>query len=391
MFRKMLAAGLALSLVAGADPAFALPKPRADQWWFSQMGVQEAWKRSTGRGVTIALIDSMPNLKLPEFKGADTRQGRAFYRNRHKFPITSVIKNHGTGMLAAIAAQGGGSGYAGAAPDVSVLIVPFSFATSSREAIRYAVDQGADIINMSFAGLEIFVSEPRCEGYLQEAINYAVERDVVLVAGAGNNESGRNMEIRPAMCPGVLAVGGLAKNLEPRKKAVKQDYVAVAAPSEDMAALRYSGALETTGGTSFATALTSASLALLRSAYPTESARQIVSRLLYTAQDVHTPGPDPVTGHGLIRPDKALTATVPPGFANPVYDRFDTFTKKEAEWKDAIENPPPFTVGANPEGRDEITSDWQRYGPWLLGGAFLTLTAALSAFFLLRRKRRPQQ
>ena len=145
------------------------------------------------------------------------------------------------------------------------------------------------------------------------------------------------------------------------------------------------------GGTSTATAFTSAALALIRSAHPTESARQSVSRLLYTAQDVHTEGRDDVTGYGLIRPDKAITTDVPPGFANTVYDRLDAFNKKEAEWKDTLENPPPFTVGGDPEDRKEITSDWERYGPWLLGGAFLTLTTALTAFVLLRRKRRSQQ
>ncbi|WP_344246344.1 S8 family serine peptidase [Actinocorallia libanotica] len=388
----MLAAGLALSLVAGADPALALPKPRADQWWLATMGVQEAWKRSTGRGVTIALIDSLPNLRLPEFKGADLRRGRSFYLKKHNLPMTNQIKSHGTGMLAAMTARGGGSGYVGVAPDVSVLVIPYSFTSNERAPIRYAVDQGADIISMSFAGLGIVLNEPRCEVGLQEAINYAAERDVVLVTSAGNNDSGRNMEVHPAMCPGVLTVAGLARNLKPRKNAIKQNYVAVAAPSEDLVKLPYSGVpYRGDGGTSTAAAFTSAALALIRSAHPTESARQIVSRLLYTAQDVHTEGRDDVTGYGLIRPDKALTTDVPPGFANTVYDRLDAFNKKEAAWKDARDNPPPFTVGGDPEDRKEITSDWERYGPWLLGGLLLTLATAVSGLFLLRRKRRPQQ
>lgn len=397
MFRRMLAAGLALTLVVCAGPAVAVPKPRKDQWWMSAMGVQDAWKRSTGRGVTIALIDTRPNTELPEFRGADIRSGRSFDKKKPMLPGYEdgyedfVLKNkdHGTSMLAAMVAQGHGSGYVGVAPDVTVLTIPHDLAQEYRTAIRYAVDQGADIVSMSFGGAVPVVSQRVCETNLQEAITYASERDTILVAAVGNNKTGADAFIEPGMCPGVLTVAGLSRDLEPRKNALKKEYIDVAAPSEEVLSLQHSGALlKGDGGTSTATAFTSASLALIRAAHPDESARQIVSRLLYAAQDVHTPGHDPVTGFGLIRPDLAIDATVPAGFVNPVYDGLDTFNREKAEAQDRIDNPPPFTVGARPPGSDTARSDWETYGPWLLGAGLLAVAAGLVSVLVVFRRRR---
>lgn len=390
MFRSVFVAGSALAFVVGAGPVSAVPKPRGDQWWLSTTGIQQAWKQSTGRGVTVALLDGKPVLGLPEFRGAHIREGRDFRRYGDGF--SNPIKwneDHGTAMLSLIAAQGGGNGYQGAAPDAEVLTVPMNGGTDFRKSLRYAIDQGADVINMSFGGADVSVAEPVCDVELQELVDDAVEHDVVLVVAAGNNVSSENLPDIPALCPGVLAVAGLSKELTLRKRPVRQPYIAIAAPSEEVFSLSNSGAVGVgDGGTSSAAALTTAAIALLRSAHPDESARQIVARLLYTAQDVHTPGRDDHTGYGLIRPDRALTATVPPGFANTVYDRFDAWHEEQAAWKDKIENPPDFAVGGDPNRERSAGSDWETYGPWLLGAGALSLAAVFTGFLVFRRKRR---
>ncbi|GAA2728877.1 S8 family serine peptidase [Actinocorallia aurantiaca] len=390
MFRGMFVAGLALASVVGAGPVSAVPKPRGDQWWLSTTGIQQAWKQSTGQGVTVALIDGKPVLGLREFRGARIRKGRDFRRYGDGFvKPPEWDQEHGTGMLSLIAAQGGGSGYQGAAPDAEVLTIPVNGGADFREALRYAIDQGADVVNMSFAGVDISTAEPVCDAGWQEAVDYAAEHDVVLVAGAGNNRSSENLPYVPAMCPGVLAVAGLSKELTLRKKPVRQPYIAIAAPSDEVSSLRDSGALWVgDGGTSSAAALTTAAIALLRSAHPGESARQIVARLLYAAQDVHTPGWDDHTGYGLIRPDRALTATVPSGFANTVYDRFDAWHKEQAELKQQRENPPDFAVGGDPNRERSTSSDWETYAPWLLGAGALSLAAVFTGFLVFRRRRR---
>ncbi|MEO3787017.1 S8 family serine peptidase [Actinocorallia sp. B10E7] len=354
------------------------------------MGVQKAWKRSTGRGVTVALVDGKPNLKLPEFAGGDIRHGRT---PGEVDPTKKewASESHGTSMLGLIAAQGGESGYMGVAPDARVVSIRKNTTAGLKDLIKTAIDQGADVVNLSLSRFAIVLNTPDvdCDEHALEAAAYAAERDVVLVAAAGNNESGKNVPQDPAFCPGYLAVGGLSEQLTPRKKAVHQDYVAVAAPSEQMVSLHDSGSLyKGDGGTSSAAALTTAAIALIRAAHPDESARQIVSRLLYTAQDVHTPGRDDYTGYGLVRPDLAIDATVPAGFANPVYDRLDARLRQKAEEKEAQENPPEFVVGGDPNVKRRTSSDWEIYGPWLLGAGVLTLAGGISGFLVFRRRRR---
>ena len=263
-----------------------------------------------------------------------------------------------------------------------------SVSSNMGELIRYAVDQGADVVSMSFSRLNPVIDELHCDADLEDAIIYAAEHDVVLVASAGNNESGENLTFEPAMCPGVVAVGGLSRRSAPKEGALHHDYIAVAAPSGSMPVLSASGGLSRVdGGTSSAAALTAGAIALIRAAHPGESARQAVARLLYTARDVHTPGRDDYTGYGLIRPDLALAAEVPAGFSNAVYERFDTFAKEQANWKDAVENPPDFTVGGDPDRKRRTTNDWQTYGPWLLGAGVLALAAVLAVAVLFRRSR----
>jgi len=386
----MLVAGLALASVVGAGPVSAVPKPRGDQWWLSTTGIQRAWKQSTGRGVTVALIDGKPALGLPEFRGARIRKGRDFrgYGDAFSKPI-EWDQAHGTHMLSLIAAQGGGSGFQGAAPDAEVLTIAMNGGTDFREALKYAIDQGVDVVNMSFGGADVSVGEPVCEAGVQEVVDYAAEHDVVLVAGAGNNGTSANLPVMPAMCPGILTAAGLSRELTLRKRPVHQPYIAIAAPSEGISVLHDSGVVwRKDGGTSSAAALTTAAIALLRSAHPGESARQIVARLLYSAQDVHTPGWDDHTGYGLIRPDRALTATVPPGFANTVYDRFDAWHREQNELKQQRENPPDFAVGGDPNRERSTSSDWETYAPWLLGAGALSLAAVFTGFLVFRRRRR---
>lgn len=105
--------------------------------------------------------------------------------------------------------------------------------------------------------------------------------------------------------------------------------MAVAAPGEELvAAVSYppvrKGWLldDDLSGTSCSTALVSGLVALTRAKYPSLSAREVLRRITYTAQDVPPHGHDKRTGHGVVRPYEALTAEIPAGAPNPVYDRW---------------------------------------------------------------------
>ena len=118
---------------------------------------------------------------------------------------------HGT-LVASLAAgrgTGAASGVIGSAPDASILAISMSFSRGDSdaqiaEAVRWAVDNGADVINMSLT--RNTVDWPRS---WDEAFLYAAENDVVIVAAAGNRGSGTEAVGAPATMPGVLTVAGL--------------------------------------------------------------------------------------------------------------------------------------------------------------------------------------
>ncbi|MEU5883505.1 S8 family serine peptidase [Spirillospora sp. NPDC047279] len=149
------------------------------------------------------------------------------------------------------------------------------------KAIHYATDHGVKVINMSL-GSESFQS---CPSYLQEAVSYAVSRDVV-VASAGNEGRARDWRSMPANCPGVLAAGGLDGLVKPWSGTTPGEYVTAAAPAVHVPSIDNSGVFRKPGlvGTSAATALTSGVVALVSSRYPEMPTREIVQRILATIQ-----------------------------------------------------------------------------------------------------------
>src|SRR5262249_33701623 len=147
-------------------------------------------------------------------------------------------------------------------------------------AIRWAVDHAAGVINMSYAADDV-----ECAGPLLEAVWYAIDHDVILVAAAGNEGSGANRPEAPAVCPGVIAVGAVDQAGRPWRKTQRQRYVDVAAPGVDIIALDKLGNAVMGNGTSNSAALVSGAVALLRARFPEMPARQIVTRLLATAKD----------------------------------------------------------------------------------------------------------
>jgi type VII secretion-associated serine protease mycosin len=350
--RGALVALGALSVAAAPalPAAAAIPSPRSSEWWFSPWSVeQRVWPTTQGQGVTVAVLDSGVNGTMPEIAGALLPGGDTSGRGtdgRTDFDKTG----HGTSMSVLIAGQGGGrTRLVGIAPRVKILPVDVTggVITTDRLAaplaagIRFAVDHDAQVISMSLAA----PTTTGCPSDVMSAIAYAVAHDVVLVAGAGNTGDTDNSAEFPAMCPGVLAVGATDASAQPWKRTQVQDYVSVAAPGVDM---------PTTGknpnyyyphsdGTSNSTALVAGAAALVRSANPTMPAREVVHRLIATAQDVDVPGDDRRTGYGIVRIAQAMDTghTVSADSPNPPYQRFDQWQHPAGEVSHTASGRPP--------------------------------------------------
>ncbi|HEU5027537.1 MAG TPA: S8 family serine peptidase [Spirillospora sp.] len=299
--------------------AQALPGPRSEEWWFNAWQLQQkVWPLAQGQGITVALIDSGAEARLPELRGVvlpgEATDGTSTGDGRTD--SDTKLGGHGTGMAALIAAQGSGSGMVGVAPKSRILpvVVP---TTDYDEAIRYAVEHGARVINMSQG-----VPATTCPNDIRAAVGYAIQHDVIIIAAAGNKPFYES-SFSPANCPGVLTVGAVDAQLTPWSKSTRGSNVMLAAPGVSVGSVGKAGVFTPgVNGTSSAAALTSGVVALLRSHFPAMSGREIVQRMLATARDVGPKGWDKKTGYGALMPYKALTANVPETAPNPVYASF---------------------------------------------------------------------
>ncbi|SCL35795.1 type VII secretion-associated serine protease mycosin [Micromonospora pallida] len=313
-----VAAGLTLITAGMPAPAAAAP-PLEPQWHLDALRVAEAHRISTGEGVTVAVLDTGVYAEHPDLAGRVLDGTRLIGRDDQG---KVDERNHGTGVAGLIAARGGGRGRAlGIAPGAKILPVTIAtntFAGSNLpEGIRYAVDHGAKVINISNGG-------PSTSPALDEAVRYAQSRDVVVVAAAGNAEQGDTGVLYPARLPGVIAVGATDRNGETWSGGTRGEQLAITAPGVDISttAGRWSdlteGGYVTVDGTSAAAPLVAGAAALIRSRYPQASAADVVNRLVSTARDVGPPGRDDRYGFGRLDLVRALTAEVPSADVNPL-------------------------------------------------------------------------
>ncbi|MFI6013076.1 type VII secretion-associated serine protease mycosin [Streptomyces sp. NPDC051243] len=313
--RALSATALTGALILTAAPAASADQTRRDQWALKALQAESAWKISKGKGVTVAVIDTGVNAEHVDLKG-NVLKGKDFVDNDDD--PSPADDSHGTGMASLIAGHGHGLGAAdgviGLAPEAKILPIRADLAGFADE-IRYAVDNGASIINISMDIRDQY-SEIGGSPEDLEAISYALERDVLVVAGAGND--GKRQLGFPAVAPGVLAVGGVDQSGTIWQDSNYGPEVLLTAPATDIVSASWPGnKLRIGDGTSDSTAFVSAAAALLRSKFPDLTAGQIANRLVKTAVlPASAKGlslPDEKYGYGSIRPLAALTQDIPTG------------------------------------------------------------------------------
>jgi membrane-anchored mycosin MYCP len=340
-------------------------RPSAD----TMLNYSGAWRFSRGAGQKVAVIDTgvsrNPRLHALEAGGdyVSTSDGLV------------DCDAHGTlvaGLIAA--APSPDDAFAGVAPDATILSIRQNSglysvhgAASAQNdpnavspgygnthtlalAIVHAVDMGATVINLSEtacapvgAGLD--------DAAVGQAVRYAFERNVVVVAAAGNIGSqglcSAQNEVRDPNLPladawgsvhtiaspawfqdYVLTVGAVAPDGKPSDFSLHGPWVGLAAPGEQLTSLSPNGpglmnawqdpqhGLVAVNGTSFAAPFVSGLVALIRSRFPDMSAGEVMARIKRTAQTPDV-GPNVATGYGVIDPVAALTYDVPPAAKMP--------------------------------------------------------------------------
>ncbi|MCC6224681.1 MAG: S8 family serine peptidase [Thermoleophilia bacterium] len=316
------------------------------QWYLTAIHALDYWaERPQLPAVRVAVIDSGIDGSHPEFAGR-IAASRSFVRGR----ATEDTLGHGTLVAGEIAAaMDNGLGIAGAGFPVELIVAKVvdpngRISTAAEaEAIRWAADQGARVINLSLGGRRD-PKTPANDTYSElehAAIEYAYRKGAVIVAAAGNCDlvCPYPYASYPAALPHVLGVSALAQdgttpsfsNRDP----VYNDLAAPGAgivstfpfdltdpacaqPGYSMCATNH---LRSGQGTSFAAPLVAAAAALLLAERPTLHASQVLALLEANAEDVGPAGRDAATGRGLVNVQRALGALAAP---LPPADRYET-------------------------------------------------------------------
>jgi thermitase len=307
------------ALVAPNDPSYNV------QWGLHNTGqsinggtgtanedvnIEPAWDVTRGNGVKIAIIDSGINLDHPDLAGKVVAQ-KVFATN-----TIEDVYGHGTHIAGVIAANGNnGQGVTGVCPDCQLIIAKIlgddgtGAETAGAEAIIWAADQGAKVINISAGGPS--VSTP-----LQSAVDYAIGKGVIIVCSAGNDSS--NAKVYPAGLDSVVSVAATDNNGELATFSNYGTWVKVAAPGVDIfstlpthayglqLALQTKTNYDYLSGTSMAAPIVSGVLGLIW-ASPNGTSNTAVIQRLYDATD-KIKGTGTLWSNGRVNAGKALGA-----------------------------------------------------------------------------------
>ncbi|MFG2839225.1 type VII secretion-associated serine protease mycosin [Streptomyces zaomyceticus] len=303
-------------------------------WPLQRVLLDELWQDTKGKGVRVAVIDTGVDDVNPQLQTAvDAKAGKDYLKpdkenpgfgdeQRGKTDGTVDQVGHGTKVAGIIAARPrAGTGFVGLAPEATIIPIRQNDEKNSgkadtmAQAIRWAVDKGAHVINISQDTTQRLDSDSD----MAKAVAHAIKKDVVVVASAGNDGmDGALKTTYPAAFPGVLAVASSDRNNERAAFSQAGTFVGVAAPGVDIVSTVPGGGQCVDNGTSFSAPYVAGVAALLRAEHKDWTAAQIVARIEQTAVRVVN-GRDNYVGWGVVDPVRALSDApgTPPSTPTP--------------------------------------------------------------------------
>ena len=378
------------------------PATLAQNWWIESYGFDQT--KLDGSGVVIAVIDTGIDSSHPDLQGT-VLDGVDFSSVGVPNGTSGVGSSafHGTMVASLIAGLGSAeSGVIGVAPGAKLLSISIGLGVPGSDtdaqiaqAVRWAVDHNADIINLSLTR-----NSQTWPKSWDDAFSYAFENDVIVVAAAGNRSDKSSRPSAPATIPGVVSVGGVTKNQEPAEASTSGLGVAISAPAEDLLGAYPGESYRVWDGSSAAAPIVSGLLALMSQADPEASANDLIERLITSATDLGEKGFDANYGHGLIDPSAALESKAV-SEENPLGSLTNWITQYRSS---AQEEPSDLVVPTEPEpvaseDATEVVSEQENletvgqsnFEAWLNPLTYWLLAPlAPLLWIVLRRKRKGQ-
>ncbi len=288
-----------------------------EQYHLSLLQIEKAQKLVSNKAIKVAVIDQGADRNHPDLSG----QFLPGYNTVN--PINQPAPDfHGTHVSGIIAAKkNNGIGGYGINPNADILNIDvfdrgwgaYDFAIA--DAILYAVDNGAKVINMSIGG-----SMP--SPLIEDAVKKAIEKNVTIVASAGN--SGDDWLNYPAAFEGVISVGSTNKENKLSSYSTYGPSVDIVAPGENVYAPIYEyerkSSFDYLSGTSMASPVVAGVASLLLTKHPNLTPAQVEYVLEHTAKDLGAKGFDTKYANGLVNPIAALNFDVkkiPASVKNP--------------------------------------------------------------------------
>lgn len=272
--------------------------------WADVVELSELVCLSSGKGVTIAIIDSGIDIYNPMFNSLILSSSWNFADSNS---IIMDQNGHGTNVSGIIVQF---------VPDIQLMILKINHADAHTfytedvvNAIYYAVENGADIINMSLSLAKESIS-------VKNAVSYAIEQGVIVVAAAGNNASDSSF---PGSINEVITVGATTSDGSAVLwNSPESAFIDITAPGKYIQTVGLDGDMVFVTGSSFSTSMVSGAIAALLGMNPYLKPSTVENILFYSSKDMGTVGKDNQFGWGLLSGSGINQAVTPSIRANKI-------------------------------------------------------------------------
>ena len=361
-------------------------KDDAGNWVLARFGLNRLPANVDGRTVTVAVLDSGVQANHPALQGRVRDDGRDLLEAGGATRGREDCRGHGTGVASLIAGNAR-DGFRGIAPGARILPIRVNETIGGESddgrktddnkiaaAIDYAIEHGADVINLSFAYLNAD-ADPAKHRVFADAIRRAVEKDIVVVAAMGNEKDATDSF--PANQEGVIGVAAIKLDGTRWDNSAGGKDVDVSAPGGQVLVGWPHGVYTEVQGTSFAAPIVAGTAALLKQLHPKWKGSRFITQITATADPSPGGKASKFYGAGVVDPVRAVNDL--PAFG------------------EAFKNPNVPVQEDDPQAiaAEQRSKDLRARALWLaLGGGALTVIILLSSSILhngLRRRWRPAE